>query len=229
MKSLVPGAAVAVALAVAATASATAGAQPQARTITVNGTGTVTVVPTQAEFTFGVTTVGKTATAALGANSRAMNKLIAAIEQQGIKAADVQTAEVSLMPNRNQAGTTIVGYTATNSVSALVRSIVKAGPLVDAAVRAGANDVQGPSLTVADSGNLSRQALRAAVTDARARAQAVAAQAHVTLGAIVSIAETSNTVPPPFSSLQAAKASSTPVSAGTIQVEADITAVFAIR
>lgn len=220
---------IALAVAIAGLAASTAAAHSQAKTITVNGTGIVNSVPNQAEFTFGVTTTGKTATAALATNGTAMNKLIAAIKAQGIKSADIQTAEISLTPNQNPAGTAILNYTATNSVSALVRSISKAGPLIDAAVHAGANDVEGPSLTAADSQDLSRQALKAAVADARARAEAIATAAHVTLGAVISISETSNSVPLPFTPISAARSSSTPVAAGTIQIEADITAVFAIR
>lgn len=219
----------ALAVAIAGLAAASAAAHVEARTITVNGTGIVNSVPTQAEFTFGVTTTGKTATAALATNGTAMNKLIAAIKGQGIKPADIQTAEISLTPNQNPAGTLILNYTATNSVSALVGNISKAGPLIDAAVHAGANDVEGPSLTAADSQNLSRQALKAAVSDARARAEAIATAAHVALGSIISISETSNQTPLPFTPISAAKSSSTPVAAGTIQIEADITAVFAIR
>jgi uncharacterized protein len=209
--------------------AASAVAHAVARTITVNGTGVVNTVPTQAEFTFGVTTTGKTATAALTTNGTAMNKLVAAIEAQGIKAADIQTAQILLTPNENPAGNLILNYTATNSVSVLVRSIANAGPLIDAAVQAGANNVGGPSLTAGDSQALSRQALKAAVSDARGRAEALAGAAHVALGNIISISETSSSTPLPFTPIAAAKSSSTPVSAGTIQVEADITAVFAIR
>jgi len=221
--------AVALAVAIAGLAAAGADAQSQAKTITVDGTGIVNAVPTQAEFTFGVTTEGKTATSAIAANATAMNKLIAAVKAQGVKPADIQTAEISLTPNENSAGNVILNYTATNSVSALVRSIAKAGPLIDAAVHAGANDVQGPSLTAADSQSLSRRALEAAVSDARARAEAIAAAAHVALGGVVSISETSSQTPLPFTPISAARSSSTPVAAGTIQIEADITAVFAIR
>ncbi len=53
------------------------------RSITVSGTGIVTTVPNQASFTFGVTTNGHTAQAALSANSVQMNRLIAALKRLG--------------------------------------------------------------------------------------------------------------------------------------------------
>jgi uncharacterized protein len=201
----------------------------QAKTITVHGTGIVNSVPTQAEFTFGVTATGRTARAALAANAGEMTKVIGALKGQGLADADIQTAEISLSPTRNQAGTRIIGYTATNSVTALVRSITKAGPVIDAAVGAGSNDVEGPAFTAADSQLLSRRALKAAVADARARAQAIAAAARVGLGGVVSVSEVSTNTPLPLSPISAARVSSTPVSAGTIQTEADVTVVFAIK
>ena len=204
-------------------------AAAQAKTITVHGTGSVSSVPTRAEFTFGVTANGKTATAALAANAKAMTTLIAVLKARGIAEAYLQTAQISLSPNRNPAGNLIFNYTASNSVTALIRSIAKAGPIIDAAVRAGANDVQGPLLTSADSQLLSRRALTAAVADARKRAEAIASAAHLGLGGVVSVSELSNNTPLPFSGSATDKVSSTPIVAGTIQTQADVVVVFAIR
>jgi uncharacterized protein YggE len=199
-----------------------------AKTITVHGTGIVTSVPTQAEFTFGVTANGKSASSALATNAKAMNNLLRKLEDEGIANADVRTAVISLSANRSPRGDRILNYTATNSVAVRVRSIVKAGPVIDAAVRAGATDVQGPWLTTADSKRLSRTALKAGIADARARAVALASAAHVKLGRIVSVSEVGDNPPLPFSSSESSKASSTPVAPGTIQTEADVVVVFAI-
>ena len=58
------------------------------------------------------------------------------------------------------------GFAASNVVSATA-DLDRVGALIDAAVEAGANQVNGPSLGVADQGKLYRQALKAAVADAR--------------------------------------------------------------
>src|SRR5262245_24338263 len=160
------------------------------RSITVNGAGMVSTTPNQGDFTFGVTTTGGTASAALSSNARLMNRVIAALKAHGISAADIQTAEVSLSPNRNQNGDKILNYTATNSVTARVKPLSKAGPVVDAAVGAGANEVMGPSLTSADARTLSQRALKAAVADARERGAAIAAAAGVHLGRVLTVTET---------------------------------------
>jgi uncharacterized protein len=209
--------------------SATAfGASP--RTITVSGTGTVTSVPNQAAFTFGVATNGKSAQQALSANASRMNRVISALKALGIRSANLQTAEISLNPNTNSNGTVIVGYSASNSVTATTDNVAKAGPIVDAAVGAGANLVSGPSLTPSDQALLNHKALQAAVLDARTGAEAIAAAAGVKLGALESVSEVSNSTPPvvPGGFEARAAGAATPVEAGTVQTEEDITATFAI-
>jgi uncharacterized protein YggE len=212
---------------IAAIAVPASAAAATARTITVNGTGTVELTPSVAQFTFGVSADGATATKALSANATKMTAVIAAVERRGIAAADIQTAQISLQPNRNQAGNKILNYTATNSVTVNVKGIANAGPVVDAAVGAGTNEIDGPTLTVPDQLLLSRRALKAAVVDARGRALAIAAAAGVKLGVIRTVSEQSASTPQPFAGI-AQKAASTPVSAGTVSIEADVTVTFAI-
>lgn len=208
-------------------ASSAAGAAAAGRgTITVGGTGIVSSVPDQADFTFGVSVSAKTATAALAANSAQMNRVIGALKKRGVAPRDIQTAQISLSPNTNPGGNRVLGYTASNSVTADIRKIAAAGPIIDAAVGAGANEVSGPSLTSADAQRLYRQALEAAIANARAKAATIASAAHLTLGKIRTVVEASSAPSPkPFAGAVAASAS-TPVEPGTIQTEADVTVTF---
>ena len=199
------------------------------RTITVSGSGSVTVVPNRASFSFGVTTQGRTAAGALAENAAEMRKVIAALKDAGIAPADIQTQSVSLSPRYSNDGESILGYTASNSVSATAKDINKAGSIVDAAVAAGANQVSGPSLTRSDSSSLYRRALKAAVADARSKAAAIAAASHVRLGAVRSVTEgSSSPVPVPLAAKAAGPTESTPVQPGTQQIEASVTVEFAI-
>jgi len=197
------------------------------RTITVNGTGIVTSVPNQADFTFGVSTNGSSATAALTANAKQMTNVIGVLKALGIGDRNIQTAQISLSPNTNQAGTTVINYTATNSVTARTKNIATSGKIIDGVVRAGANLVGGPSLTPSDQQTLSRRALKAAIADARVRAGVIAAAAHVKLGRVRSVTEASSG---PITSSPVANKSfaTTPVQAGTVQTEADVTVTFDI-
>jgi uncharacterized protein YggE len=219
-----------VSLAVAGASSAAAATAPARATITVSGTGIVNSVPNRADFTFGVSATAKTATAALAANSSQMNKLISALEKRGIASKDIQTAEISLSPNTSPSGNRILGYTASNSVTTHILKIADAGPIVDAAVGAGANQINGPSLTAADQQALYRQALKAAIANARVKAATIAAAAHVSLGAIRAIDESSggSTVPLPFSAATKVAGAATPVQPGTIQTEADVTVTYSV-
>jgi uncharacterized protein YggE len=156
-----------------------------------------------------------------------MRRLINALKQRGIAARDIQTAQVSLSPNMDPNGSSVVGYTASNSVTARIRKLRDAGPIIDAAVAAGANQVGGPSLTSADQQKLYRQALKAAIANARAKASTIAAAAHLNLGSIRSISEASTTsFPQPLAESAKASGASTPVQPGTIQTEADVTVTF---
>jgi uncharacterized protein YggE len=207
--------------------AASARALADQRTITVNGTGIVTSVPNQADFTFGVSTNGNTASEALSANAKQMSKVIGVLKSLGIAKRNIQTAQISLSPNTNKTGSAVINFTATNSVTARTKNIPASGKIIDGVVRAGANLVGGPSLTRSDQHALSRRALKAAIADARARASVIAAAAHVKLGRVRSVTEASGG--PITSSADSAKAfATTPVEAGTVRTEADVTVTFDI-
>jgi uncharacterized protein YggE len=212
-----------------AASAATDRAQAQVKSITVSGSGRVSTVPDRAELSFGVTTQARTASAAMRENAAAMTKVIAALKDAGVAAADIQTQFVEVSPRTNDNGDAIVGYTASNSVSASVRTLANVGAVIDAGVEAGANTVSGPNLTRSDSASLYLRALRAAIADARAKAQAIAAASHVKLGRVVMVVEGSSS-PVPFTADKAANApASTPVEPGTQFIVAAVTVTFAVR
>jgi uncharacterized protein YggE len=91
----------------------------------------------------------------------------------------------------------------------------------------GANLVGGPSLTQSDQQALSRTALKAAIADARARAQVIAAAAHVKLGRVRTVAESGNN-PITATPVEAKSFATTPVEAGTVQTQAELTVTFDI-
>jgi uncharacterized protein len=212
---------VAVALPGAATSAA---AEPAG--ITVQGTASVESVPDRAELSFGVESQGATARAALAANAAEMRRVLAALKAAG--ATNVKTQYVSLSPRyteRNEAE----GFNATNSVSATVRDIARAGAVIDAAVAAGANQVWGPSLSRGDQTALYRQALKAAVDNARATAQALASASALSLGRVTAIVEGGGAPQPlPFAAADKAMAESTPIEPGTQDVSATVSVTFSL-
>jgi uncharacterized protein YggE len=210
-----------------APASGAASTQVQPSVVTTTGHGDVTAVPDEAVVSAGVNTHATTAAAALAQNAQAMQQVIAALKNAG--GSDLQTQEVSLDPQTDAQGT-VTGYVAQNTVSAKAK-IAAAGALIDAAVGAGANTVDGPSLDVSDSDALYNAALKQAMADARAKAQALAQAGGFSVGPVFAVTEGSTApVPQPvYRAATAGMAASTPVEPGTQDVTADVTVSFQIR
>jgi uncharacterized protein YggE len=196
------------------------------RLVTTSGHGVVTAVPDQVTVTAGVQTQAVTAADTLAQNSAAMQKVVAALQQAG--GSKLQTQQVSLYPRTNDAGD-VIGYAAQDSVSA-ESGVAKAGQLIDAAVGAGANTVDGPTLGLSSQDDLYRQALAKALDDARAKATALGQAGSFIVGPVSSITEQSNNSPPPmaFKAAATGAAASTPIEPGTQDVTADVTVVFEI-
>jgi uncharacterized protein len=194
-------------------------------TITVNGSGTSSTVPDEAQFCFDVEDHADTAEAASSANAEAMRNVIAALRAAGVADKDMRTVQVSVYPRYNDADTKVTGYVATNSVCATT-SVTDAGSVADAALKAGADRVEGPNLTKADSDKLYDDALRAAVADARSRAEVLADAAGVDVGEVVSIQEGSEPSYPIAYDLAATPEA--PIQPGTQDIEATVTVTYAI-
>jgi uncharacterized protein len=204
-------------------------------TISVTSTGTVTLVPDVARVALGITITRPTVEAARSEAARVMTGIIAAAKAQGIDAKDIATSGINLSPQyENCAGGCvgpgkIVGYTMNEAVQVTVRNLDKAGSVIDAATAAGATNVNGISFDVADPNAAADQARAEAIRSARAKAEAMAKVAGVSVTGVVSIAEASTSSPIPYAAaLAAPDAIKTPVSPGTQDVQATVTVVFEI-
>jgi uncharacterized protein YggE len=195
--------------------------------ITAVGTGSVSVTPDRAAFTFGTVSQASTAAAALAASSGNVTRIVDALRKAGVARADIQTSEVSLSPRTDENGTAIVGYTATNSVTATMRKIADAGDVIDAAVGAGANQVYGPNLLASDQDAAYRNALKAAVAEARAKAETLASAAGMKLGRITAIAESGSTPQPVFAASDTLEKAA-PIEPGTQMIQATVSVTFAL-
>jgi uncharacterized protein len=198
-------------------------------TITVTGTGSAKAVPDQASFDFGVQTRASTATEALAQNGDQAQAIVTALRKAGVDESQIQTTDVSLWPQTTNDGTQIVGYQASNSVDATV-AIGKAGAIVDAAVAAGADNVDGPNLSVADQSSVYAAALKQALANAQAKAQAIAAASGVTLGAVQTVTEGSQANPVPYGyedALAPAASAAVKIEPGTQTSQATVTVTYA--
>jgi uncharacterized protein YggE len=132
------------------------------------------------------------------------------VRAAGVATADIRTEYVSISPQVDNQGRQTDRFVASSSVNVVVRSAAKAGRIVDAAVDAGANTVGGPSFSASDQAKLYDQALRAAIADSRAHAQALAEASNVVLGRMLEVQEGGGSQPVPM-----AEASKAAVDSGT--------------
>ena len=162
---------------------------------------------------------------ALSRNASQAREIIAALKKAGVGSSDIQTTQVSLWPQTSSNGTRITGYQASNSVQ-VTAALGKSGSLVDAAVGAGANNVDGPSLDTADKPALYNQALKQALGEAKQKAQAIASATGLTLGAALKVREGGAPTPIVYGEALSAKGTAVPIEAGTQKIQASVTVTY---
>jgi len=143
----------------------------------------------------GVVTTGRTAREALAANATLANRLLAAVKANGIEPRDVQTSQLAVNPQfargdeNEDSVRRITGYVARNQLSLRLRDLGKAPDIVNALFEAGANEVHGPSFSLADPAPSLRLARRAAVAEARAEADAYAEALGMKIARVLRVSE----------------------------------------
>ena len=204
--------------------------------LTVTGTADVKTTPDTANLRLGVAIQLDTAGKASSENAAIMSRVLAAIRQQGIPDADIQTSSLDLeaVYQYTNNAQNLVGFKATNTVSVDVHDLTKVGPLLDAALGAGANQVEGISFYKKDDAANRDDALAKAAILAQDKARTLARALGITLGPVASVSEgvESRPVPMPLmgrmmAPMQAEAA--TPVQAGSVTVTASVTLQYHIR
>jgi uncharacterized protein YggE len=208
--------------------AAPAFAEGTGSTITVTGTGTVQTPPDLATLMIGVTTQGETAAVALSANSEAVAAVTARLTASGIEARDMQTSNLSINPNwtsiDSSSSPTISGYVATNLLTIRVRDLGGLGSVLDAAVADGANTLNGLTFGMAKPEPALNEARKAAVADARAKAELLVAAAGMKLGRIVTITEGGAWSDP--APMFRESAAAVPVQGGELAMTANVTVQY---
>lgn len=206
------------------------------RTISVQGSGAAYAKPDMASASAGIESRGTTPDDALAANTKAMTAIMAAIKRHGIAERDIETSQFSVNPVYAQqpgprGAMTVEGYQVTNQVTVRLRDMDKLGELLSALVGAGANRLNGVSFDIAEPAKLQDEARKAAMVDAKKRADLFAAAAGVTVKRVLSIAEGGGFAPPQPMALRAMKAGadSVPVAGGEQSVSANVSVVYEIE
>lgn len=200
--------------------------------ITVVGTGKVTGTPDTLTVSLSTTATASSIDDALATATKAQNAVIASLKASGVADKDLQTSNFSIQPNYTSKGLPS-GYVVSEGVTAKIHGLSKAGTTLNDAVKAGGNNVRvdGVSVSIDDTDPLTADARTSAVADAKQHAQAYAAAAGRTLGAVQSITEQTSTSPVPYygyaASATAGTAMPVAIQAGSQDVSVSVTVVYA--
>lgn len=207
--------------------------------LSVTGQGEVSAAPDQAIMSVGAVAQDKQAAAAQSQVNEAMQKVIAAIKDLGIADERIRTAMVSLqavydsskMPVSSSRGgePRIVGFRASNTIAVQIDQMGQIGSVIDAAMNAGANSIEGIVFQLKDDQQARQQALKKAAEIAQAKAQALAAAMNVKLGDVQTISEGGvNVIEPMYRQREMLGLAATPIQAGQVEVQANVTVQYRI-
>ncbi|MCY7340076.1 MAG: SIMPL domain-containing protein [Sphingomonas bacterium] len=167
----------------------------------ISATGMVSRVPDLAIISAGVVTRSTTASGAIAENASRMERVRAALRKAGIEDRDIQTSSINLNPDyRYQDGQppVLTGYQASNNVSVKFRDIRNSGKILDALVAQGANQINGPSLTIDKPEAAYDEARGKALAVGRARADLYARSLGMRVVRLLSVSESGGYSPPPM-------------------------------
>ncbi len=225
---------------------APAAAQPQAPVafaqaiagtrLDVSATGEVSRVPDIAIITAGVMTRSASATAAIAENAARMERVRTALKRAGIADRDIQTSNISLNPEyryQENQPPQLTGYTASNQVNVRFRDIRNTGRILDALVAEGANQINGPNLTIDKPEAALDEARGRAIAVGRARAELYARALGMRVVRLLSVSESGGySVPPPMPMMRAearGMAADTKIDPGEQQLQVTVSMSFELQ
>jgi uncharacterized protein YggE len=212
--------------------------------IMVSGEGVSTLAPDMAIVNLTVTREAETAREALDANTEAMARVLAAMQQEGIEERDLQTSNFSIEPKivypKNYSSDSpeapkIIGYTVRNSLTVRIRDMDRVGDILDTSVTLGVNQGGQISFTNDDPSEALNQARIKAMEEAIAKARTLAEAAGVGLGKVLEISENSyRSQPVPIArarnvAFNAAESAPVPVAAGENSYSVTVNVSFGIE
>lgn len=204
--------------------------------IQVTGTAVVTGSPDMAIITLGVETKDPSAQVASQENANRMETVFAALKEMGLSEKELTTSGYNIYSS-NQViarGTenevTVTTYHVQNKITITTKELDKVGTIIDVAIKAGANQVQGIRFDIQDKQAMQLQALKNAVQQGKAKAEIMAEAAGITLGGLATMNESYSSHAPVISTMaarsEAFAASPTTINPGEVEVSATVSMNF---
>jgi len=212
--------------------------------VSTSGTATVKVDPDKVSVTIGVETRGDTATEAAAANAELMEKVLAALRDLGIEDDQMSTnwysvnpvydlrsppcIEIYPQPPGCDPKNEITGYTASNSVTVTLDADKDIGSVIDAAVAAGATNVNGAYFFVSTEKQegIRSGLIKDAIANARSRADKAAEAVNMEISGVKSINLNDVYFPVFYKELAQADGMSTPILPGQQEISMTVQVTF---
>ncbi|MFC1932826.1 SIMPL domain-containing protein [Chloroflexota bacterium] len=210
----------------------------QQQGIWVNAEGKVAAVPDIATLSLGIDAQAESVAAAQSQASDAMDKLMAALKNEGVADKDIQTQYFSIQRitrwDNDKQIEVVTGYRVTNRVTAKIRKIENAGKIIDTVANVGGDltRIDNISFSVEDPTQYYGEARIAAMKAAKEKAAQLASLAGVNLGVPTFVTESSFSAPPIYRDgmavAEAAKVE-TPISPGETEITLSVQVTYAIK
>jgi uncharacterized protein len=206
---------------------------PSPPVLVVTGNAQVFVAPDQATVRLGFVRQSPNAQNAQEQANAVAQEILNTIAKVGVPPSQIQTMRLVLSPvyaprsPESRDAPRIVAYNATNTVSVRLENLSVVGPVIDAGLKAGANQLEGVQFGLRNDLPSRQQALKLAVDEARAKAQTMADSLRVNLVEVLEASEggvsiVADSVEPQLTGRVMALAAETPVSPGQIRVNANV-------
>jgi len=208
------------------------------QTLSVSGSGKASAEPDKVTISVGVQTQGDDVVLAVADNNRQSSAVQDALLQAGVSPADLQSTYFSVWnsPIYDPSGspTGLVTYYVDNTLTATLRDPSRLGAMLQAALSAGANNIQGISFGVSETKPFEDEARQKAMADAQTRAEMMATAAGVRLGKLTSISTSvSSAQPIPYYAYAmgggdrgGGGGGGPPISSGVAEIEASVYLVY---
>lgn len=210
------------------------------KVITTSGSGNVIGTPDRAQVTFSVQTENADVKTAQADNAAQMTKVIDALVASGFPRDSLKTTGYTINKIYDESsGTGILNpkvrtYQVTNTLTVTLHDVSKTGEVIDLAVANGANQADSIQFMLSDAQSLTlrNEALKKAVANARADAEAVAGAMGVNLTGTGHVDIYQGYTPTIYSNYQrdnaagAKSVASTPIQSGDITVTAQVSVTY---
>lgn len=211
-------------------------AQPSPSILNINTSAELKQAPDIAVVSAGVVTQHRSARSAMADNATKMSAAFAALRAAGIAERDLQTAGINLAPQyvyEENKPPRLTGYQVTNTVNVKIRDLTKIGPVLDALVAQGINQISGPNFQIEDSDAALDRAREEAMRKAMRRGELYARGAGMRIKRVVSINESGGYQPQPqpmvLMSRMAADSAQTPVASGEVTMSIQLSVQFELE